>query len=385
MNLYFSPKARRAALTGFMAGALLLSGCEKKPPTDALLIGLGGPITGPNAKFGEQLLKGARMAAEVVNEQGGINGKQVFVVPADDACEAKQARSVANRLVNEGVAAVIGHFCSSSTIPASEVYAERNLLMITPGSTNPQVTDKGFPTVFRTCGRDDQQGSVAADYIAAVLKPKALAVIHDKDTYGQGLADAMRARLKQKHHMQEILYEGITRGDKDFNSLITKMKGLKVDVIFFGGVATEGGLLVRQATEQGLKARFVSGDGIITENFPAITGPAVKGVLMTFGQDPRLIPQAAAVVDRFRKSGYDPEAYTLYSYASAQVIFEALKNTGNTHDGKVLAAYIRAHTFDTVMGPKAFDAKGDLKQSDYVMFEWVETEPGKYAYQQISR
>ena len=345
-------------------------------------IGIAGPITGPYAKFGEQLTRGANSAAKAINKAGGINGRMIEIVPGDDACDPKQARAVANRLINDGVYAVAGHFCSSSTIPASEVYDEANILMISPASTNPKVTDRGLAAVFRTCGRDDQQGDVAGDYIAKKLRAKRVAVIHDKDTYGQGLADATKARLR-KNGVREVLYEGITRGDKDFNSLVTKMKGLKVDVIYFGGIHVEAGLIARQSNEQGLKAVFFSGDGIVTEEFPAIAGPATNGVLMTFGADPRKISSAASVVKAFRDSGYEPEAYTLYAYTAIQVIAEALKANNATRDGAKLGKYIKSHSFDTVMGKKEFDHKGDLKVSDYVVYEWRPTGGGKYDYTQL--
>ena len=345
-------------------------------------IGVAGPITGPYAKFGEQLTRGATAAAAAINANGGIDGNKIEIIPGDDACDPKQARAVANRMVNAGVYAVAGHFCSSSTIPASEVYDEANILMITPASTNPQVTERGLPGVFRVCGRDDQQGDVAGDYIAKVVKAKRVAIIHDKDTYGQGLADATKARLNDTHGIQEVLYEGVTRGDKDFNSLITKMKGLNVDLIYFGGLHTEAGLIVRQAAEQGLKANFLSGDGIVTDEFPAIAGPATDGVLMTFGADPRAIPQAKAVVQRFRDSGYEPEAYTLYAYTAVQVIAEAIRATGVSDDGEELGEYIKGHTFDSVMGKKEFDDKGDLKVSDYVVYRW-HPEGSGFSYKQI--
>lgn len=364
-----------------LVAALSLAGCEKK--TDTIKIGVSGPSTGAYAKFGEQLVKGAVMAAADINAKGGINGKKIEVLQGDDQCDPKQARAVANIHAKNKVSAVVGHFCSSSTIPASEVYDESNILMITPASTNPKVTDRGLNAVFRTCGRDDQQGNVAADFIVKTLKAKRVAVIHDKDTYGQGLADAMKARLNGTHKIKEVIYEGISRGNKDFNALVTKLKSLKVDVIYFGGLHTEAGLFVRQAREQGLKAKFLSGDGIVTDDFPSIAGPATKGVLMTFGADPRLASGAKSVVKKFRDSGYEPEAYTLYSYATVQVIAEALKNNANTSDGQKLAKYIRANTFDTVMGPKAFDSKGDLKVTDYVVYEWQPTGGGKFNYKQI--
>ena len=370
-------------LLGIVLGAaLVFSVFQGAAAAQTIKIGIAGPITGPYAKFGEQLTRGGIAAATAINKAGGINGRKIEIVPGDDACDPKQARAVANRLVNDGVYAVAGHFCSSSTIPASEVYDEANILQITPASTNPKVTDRGLPAVFRVCGRDDQQGDVAGDFIAKNLKAKRVAVIHDKDTYGQGLADATKARL-HKNGIKEVLYEGITRGDKDFNSLVTKMKGLNVDVIYFGGLHTEAGLIVRQAREQGLKAKFVSGDGIVTEEFPNIAGPATEGVLMSFGADPRKIPDAAKVVRAFRDSGYEPEAYTLYAYTAVQVIADALKANNVSKDGRKLAAYIKSHSFNTVMGKKEFDSKGDLKVSDYVLYRWSKGSDGKYTYNEI--
>lgn len=257
-----------------------------------VVIGVAGPHTGANASFGEQYWRGASQAAEDINAAGGINGEKIKLVKADDACEPKQAVAVANRLVDQDKAiAVVGHFCSSSTIPASEVYDEAGIIAITPGSTNPQVTERGLSGMFRMCGRDDQQGVVAGDYIVKVLKAKKVAVIHDKDTYGQGLADATRAQLN-KLGVKEVLYEGLTRGEKDFNALVTKIRASGAEVVYFGGLHPEAGPLVRQMREQGLTARFMSDDGVVTDELATTAGGPqyVKGVLMTFSRpaaDPR--------------------------------------------------------------------------------------------------
>jgi branched-chain amino acid transport system substrate-binding protein len=360
-------------LRALLSCALLLAVSGAARAADTIKLGIAGPMTGSEAKLGEQLARGAKAAADAINAAGGVNGALLELVTGDDACDPKQAQSVANSLVNAKVAAVIGHFCSSSTIPASAVYAENNILNITPASTNPLVTERGLPAMFRTCGRDDQQGTVAADYIVKQLKPKRIAILHDKTTYGQGLADATKARLNGTHKIKETLYEGINKGDKDFNSLVTKMKGLKIDVIFFGGYHTEAGLIVRQAYDQGLKAKFVSGDALVTEEFAQVVGKpeAAAGTLMTFGADATKYPEARAIVEKFKKEGYNPEGYTLYTYAAVQIAAEALKANGNSRDGKKLADWIRAHPVTTVMGKKEYDAKGDLKVSDYVMYGWV--------------
>ncbi|GLZ87907.1 branched chain amino acid ABC transporter substrate-binding protein [Metapseudomonas resinovorans] len=340
-------------------------------------VGVAGPHTGANATYGDQLWRGAVQAAEDINAKGGINGEKIVLVKADDACEPKQAIAVANRLVDsDQVAAVIGHFCSSSTIPASEVYDEAGIITITPASTNPNVTDRGLAGMFRVCGRDDQQGIIAGDYIIDDLKATKVAVIHDKDTYGQGVADATRAQLA-KRGVKEVLYEGVTRGEKDFNALVTKIRGSGAEVVYFGGLHPEAGPLVRQMREQGLTAVFMSDDGIVTDELVTTAGGAkyTDGVLMTFVADPRNRSAGKDIVERFRTHGYEPEGFTLFSYAALQVIAAAFQATGGT-DGAKASEWLKSHPVDTVMGTKQWDEKGDLTDSPYVMYRW--DAQGKY-------
>lgn len=362
--------SRRSVMCLALAG--LAMGGTAAYAADTYKIAVAGPMTGGNAIFGEQLRQGAVMAVKDINAAGGINGKKLELVVGDDACEPKQAVSVASRLVEQDkVIAVVGHFCSSSTIPAEQTYADANVLMMTPASTNPQVTEMNLPTVLRTCGRDDQQGAVAGAYIADVVKPKRIAIINDKDTYGLGLANATKKYLNS-HGIKEVVNEGLTRGEKDYNALVTKMKGANVDFVYFGGLAQEGGTLLRQMREQGVTATFMSGDGITDKAFATVAGGGknVAGTLMTFGADPRNIPQGKAVVEEFRKAGYEPEGYTLYSYSTIQDVAAALKGTNGSTAGDVLAKWLKSNTVQTVMGPKSWDAKGDLTKSDYVVYQW---------------
>ena len=342
-----------------------------------VVIGVAGPHTGAYAAFGAQLWNGASAAAKAINDAGGIDGEMIKLVKADDACEPKQAVSVANRLVDSDEAiAVVGHFCSSSSIPASNIYEEAGVLQVTPASTNPGFTDRGLPNVFRVCGRDDQQGDVAASYIVSQLGAKRVAIIHDKDTYGKGLADATKSTLNA-YGVKEVLYEGLTRGEKDFNALVTKIRSVDADVVYFGGLHSEAGVLVRQMREQGVDAVFISGDGIVSDEFVAVAGSPqyVNGVLMTFGADPTTYAAGKDVVEQFRKSGIEPEGYVMYSYAAMQVVAEALKAADL--DPVKASDWLHANKVETVMGTKAFDEKGDLLVSDYVMYEW--DKEGKYA------
>ncbi|BBP76271.1 branched-chain amino acid ABC transporter substrate-binding protein [Pseudomonas gingeri NCPPB 3146 = LMG 5327] len=336
-----------------------------------LRIGVAGPHTGPNAAFGEQMWRGAQQAAEDINAKGGINGEKIVLVKGDDACEPKQAVAAANKLVDsDKVVGVIGHYCSSSSMPASEIYDEAGVLTITPASSSPKLTERGLATFFRMSGRDDQQGQVAADYIAHTLKATQVAVIHDKDTFGQGVADTTRLKLKE-YGVDTVLYEGLTRGEKDFNALVTKLRSVSPQVVYFGGCHPEAGPLVRQMREQGMTAKFVSDDCVVTDQLVTTAGGAqfTDGVLMTFYADPRSLPGGQQVLVKLREKGFEPEGYTLFSYAALQAMAAAFNGVGTTQ-GLRAADWLKSHTVDTILGQKSWDKKGDLKESPYVMYQW---------------
>src|ERR1700733_9060753 len=224
-------------------------------------LGVAGPITGPNASFGAQLTMGVAQAAEDFNKSGGILGQKIAVEQGDDVSDPKQGVSVANKFVGDGVKLVVGHFNSGVTIPASEVYADNGMLVITPSATNPKITDRKMWGVFRTCGRDDQQGMLWAELARDKLKGKKIAVVHDKTTYGKGLADAALDNM-HKFGIKEVLYEGVNTGEKDYSAIVSKVKESGADYLMWGGLQTEGGLIVRQMRDQGMSTVMISGDGI---------------------------------------------------------------------------------------------------------------------------
>jgi branched-chain amino acid transport system substrate-binding protein len=346
-----------------------------------LKVGVAGPFTGPNAAFGAQLKNGAEQAAADLNAKGGINGQKIELSFGDDQSDPKQGVSVANKFVGDGVKFVIGHFNSGVTIPASEVYAENGILVISPSATNPKVTDRKLWNVARTCGRDDQQGEVAGKYIASKFKGKKVAIVHDKTTYGKGLADETQKSMN-KAGVKEVLYEGINIGEKDFSALVSKIKAAGADVVYWGGLHTEGGLILRQMRDQGLKAVMMSGDGIVTDEFAAIAGPGVEGTLMTFAPDPQKKPEAAEVVKKFLAKNFKPEAYTLYTYAAMQVIAESAAKAKSL-DPKKVAAAMQGGSFKTVIGDFSLDKKGDRTDADYVMYVWKKQPDGKFTYVQM--
>jgi branched-chain amino acid transport system substrate-binding protein len=342
-------------------------------------LGVAGPITGGSAAFGAQLKNGVEQAVEDINKAGGILGQKIVISVGDDRADPKEGVSVGNKFVGEGIKFVIGHFNSGVTMPTSKIYEENGILMITPSATNPLITERKMWNVFRTCGRDDQQGAVAGDYIAKSFKGKRVAIVHDKTTYGQGLADETRKAMKAKG-VNDIFYEGVNKDDKDFTALVSKLRAAKPDLVYWGGLHDAGGLILRQMRDGGLKAPMMGGDGITSDEFAVIAGPGAEGTLMTYGPDPRKRAVAKEVVERFRAKKFEPEAYTLYSYAAVQILKQAAEAAKSLDPKKVAAEISSGKTFKTVLGDLSYDKKGDITRLDYVMYTWRKGPDGKISY-----
>jgi branched-chain amino acid transport system substrate-binding protein len=242
------------------------------------------------------------------------------------------------------------------------------MLQISPGSTNPRLTEQGFANVFRVCGRDDVQGAFAADYVVDHGLAGRVAIVQDQSAYGKGIADEFRKRLNQRG-VREAMYEAITQGDKEFGDLITKMRDGGIGLVYFGGYFTESGLFVRQARQQGLTATMVVTSGSFSQQYWDLAGPAAEGTLVTFGPEARKLPSAAEVVRRFEAEGFSPEGYTLYAYAAVQVFAEAARRAGSTGLAALEKA-LHAGAYETVLGPVTFDDKGDVRGFEYSMYRW---------------
>lgn len=371
-----STLVKKNLLAALATAAIIVSGSVTHAE---VLLGVAAPITGPNAAFGAQILRGAEQAVADLNAAGGINGKQVSIVVGDDVSDPRQGISVANKFVADGVGLVVGQYNSGVAIPVSEVLAENGILHITPAATNPVFTERGLWNTLRICGRDDQQGTIAGAYLAENFRDAKIAIVHDKTPYGQGLADETRKALRDAG-ISEVMYEGINAGDVDFSVLIAKMKEAGVSVIYYGGLHTEAGLILRQLSDQGLDAQMMSGDGTVSTEIAAIAGEAIEGFRFTFAPDPRRNPAATETVEKLRASGFEPEAYTLYAYAAVQVIAKAAE-AAQSLDPTTVAESVKSNgPFSTVLGERAFDEKGDITNPDYIVYEWKRGEDGKFDY-----
>lgn len=342
-------------------------------------IAVAGPMTGQLANIGDQFKQGAEAAVKAINEKGGVLGRQLKLSIEDDVCDPKQAVSVANRIVANGIEFIDGHACSGSSIPASAVYAESGALMMSPASSNPVLTDdaakKGWPTIMRLYTRDDAQGAFIGPWIAEKYKGKNVVVLHDKSAYGQGVADAVKATMNAGG-LTEVLYEGINAGEKDYSALVTKLKELKADVVYFGGYHPEAGLILRQSAEQSLKYQLIMPDSIASPEFWQIAGPAGEGTLFVFPSDPQAKPEAKEAVEKIKAGGFVPEGFTLFSYATIQAFAQGIERAGTDDPMKVAEALKDGKPISTVVGDVVFDEKGDLKNASYDINQWHD---GKYA------
>ena len=360
---------RSTGLIAIVFATVWLAGCGDGGDDKTTKVAVVGPVTGQYASFGAQMKNGAELAVEDINAAGGVLGKTLDLDVGDDACDPKQAVAVANQMVGDGVALVAGHYCSGSSIPASSVYKDADMVQISPASTNPAFTDnRAGPNIYRVCGRDDQQGGVAGKYLAENFKDKNIAIVHDKTAYGKGLADETKKAMNAAGK-QEALYEAITAGEKDYSALVSKLKQANIDVLFLGGYHTEGGLIVRQMRDQGLNTILMGGDALITQEYWSITGPDGEGTLMTFSPDPRKNPAAAEVVKRFKDKGIEPEGYVLYTYAALQAWKQAVEKAGSTAMADVVKA-LNDTEFDTVIGKFKFNDKGDPNLPPYAVYRW---------------
>lgn len=338
-----------------------------------ITIGVVGPMSGDLAHMGRSVREAVALAAEEWNEKGGILGRRIRLLLEDDRNDPAEAAAAAKRLVQAGVWGVIGHLTSAGSLPASSIYHAAAVPQITPSSTDPRLTAQGFMNLFRTCGRDDQQGRVAAEFVLDSLQPRRVVILHDQTAYGQALAEAFERRIVYERRGLSITRLALSSGEKDLGSVIEQIKVKEPDLLYFGGVYREGGLLARRLREQGVKATLVSGDGMVGTEFIDLAGEAAAtGTYLTFAPDPMLLPSAEAAIKRFQNRYGAIGPYTLYAYDAAGALFTAIarakpKAASRPHLLRVSQALHRM-TYMGTLGRLRWDSKGDLVKPPYVIY-----------------
>src|SRR5215213_8339492 len=367
-----------------IAVAAIVAGCKKEEPppapkaeaprpieTAAVRIGSASPLTGPQAHIGIDIRNGVQLAIEDANAAGiEIGGRKIKLdlVPEDDEANPTKASTVAQKLVDAKVVAVIGHFNSGASIPASKVYSDAGIPQISPSSTNPKYTQQGFKTTFRVVANDDQQGPTIGRYAVENLKAKKIAVIDDSTAYGQGLADTFEKTGKSLG-AQIVAREHTTDKDTDFKAILTKIKGRGPDLIMFGGIDPQAGPMVKQMSELGIKAKYIGGDGMQTPNFVKLAGPASEGVMASMpGLPKEKMPGGAAFLQKYKtKFNSDVELFAPMGYDAVMVFVDAMKRAGSSDPAKFLPEVSKTN-YQGVIGPIAFDEKGDLRNGPITIY-----------------
>ena len=352
---------------------------QAAPEKKVIKIGFSAPLTGDQTQIGTETLNGVKLAIDQANQKREvIPGYTLEVLALDDQHNPAQAVTVARKFISDpDVIAVVGHFNSSCTKPASAIYHEAGIVQITPASTNPEISKQGFDTFFRIPATDDVQGPKGAIF-AATLGIKNLFVIDDKTTYGKGLADEFHKQAI-KLNLTVLGHEGITQGDKDFSPLLIKIKSMNPDLIYYGGIYPEGALLIRQARDLGISAIFMGGDGIANPVLIELATSAIaEGTYATMiGGDMRSLPSAQEFVQAYEKQYGPLGQWSAYGYDAANIVISAIQRAGATNRQAVLKEVRETKDFPGVTGITNFDEKGDNQNQFIGIFK---VEQGKLKY-----
>jgi len=369
------------ALLAVLAVALVPASELGAQGKGTIKIATQSPLSGGQAALGEGIKLGAQLALEQLRGNLTKQGFKVELVPFDD--QAKPDVGVANAkniIADKDILVVIGHLNSGVAIPSSEVYKEVDLPMISPANTNEKITDRGYPSVNRVCGRDDVQGPVGAEFAAQTLKVKSVYVVHDKTTYGQGVAEAFKAEAEKKG-VKVVAFEG-TEEKSNFDPIITPIKAKNPDLVYFGGIYDQGGPFFKQAREKGVKAKFLGPDGLDSSDLVKIGGKTLVGLYYTTAAAPSTSPQAKKFGDDFKKKfGKNPEPYASESYVATAIALKAIESTvagGKAATRATVAAAIRKVKYAGMTGTIEFDDKGDPKKASYYVMQVTSDNPEKW-------
>ena len=381
-----------------IAAALALTACNRQetpapkatptpapaaaaPAADVVKIGHVGPISGAIAHLGKDNENGARLAVEEINAAGGVKmgdkTVKLELLTGDDKADPKDGTLVAQKMIDDGVVALVGHLNSGTTIPASKLYSDANLSHISPSATAVKLTEQGFKTTFRVVARDDKQGAALANFAAGSLKAKTVAVIDDRTPYGQGLADEFEKFAKEKG-LKVVGREFTNDKASDFNAILTKVRSMKPDVVMYGGMDATAAPMAKQMKQLGMKSTLLAGDGVCSPEFIKLAGNAADIMKCSnAGEAVEKLAKGADFVAKYKKRfNSEVQVYSPYSYDAVFVIVEAMKKAGKADRASITTA-LRDTSYDGLTGKVAFDAKGDVKDGAISMFE---VKDGKLSY-----
>jgi branched-chain amino acid transport system substrate-binding protein len=333
-------------------------------------LGLVVPTAGDAGPVAQSMRRAAEMA---VSDWGPKLARRIELSVKDDAFDPRQAAATAEQLVQEGVWGVVGHFYSSSSLPASVVYHEAGVPQVTPTATHPRLTAQGFDNVLRVSGRDDQQALVAAEFVVLRVKARRVAVVHDRTEYGRGLVETFRRELARRGARPVVAEESLAQGDRDFAAQVARLREARPDVVYFGGVFREAGYLIRQCRQAGVQAAFVSGDAVLDPEFVALAGEeAAAGAYLTFAPDPRLVDSARPLIQQYESRYGSLGPHVLSTYDAVGVLLRAIQaakpaDSSKEELGKVVRA-IRAGPYYGALGVLRWDKNGDRTPAPYAVY-----------------
>ena len=387
-----------------IAAAVALAACGKKeeapapkaetaakkapaaPAETVIKIGHVAPLTGGIAHLGKDNENGARLAVDEINAAGGVKaGDKTFkleLLAEDDKADPKEGTLAAQKIVDGGAVAVVGHLNSGTSIPASKIYSDASVAQISPSATNPKLTEQGFKTTFRVVANDNQQGGVLANYAAGEMKAKTIAIIDDRTAYGQGLADVVEKVSKEKG-VKVVAREFTNDKATDFNAILTKIRAAKPDVVMYGGMDATAGPMAKQMKQLGIKAPMLAGDGVCSPEFIKLAGDAASILTCSMaGEAVEKLPKGSDFVAKYKaKFNQDVQIYSPYSYDAVYVIAEAIKAAGSADRAAITGAMPKTN-YAGVTGQITFDEKGDIKGGAISMFK---VKDGKLEYISTSR
>jgi branched-chain amino acid transport system substrate-binding protein len=355
-------------MVSVLAGLGLILGCNAMMETK---VGFAGPLTGPQGGLGQELLNGATLAAEKWNGAGGLKGKKVELISMDDEDQPDKAREVARALCRKNPLFVVGHVDSGCSLEAAKVYHDHRVLMITPLSTNPKLTEGDFNNVFRLCGRDDRQGRAAAVWLIKRYPGKTVGVVHDGTEYGRGLAEEFISNYQFLSGVNVLFKEQVTRGDIKMEPIMMKCAAAKPDILYFGGISHQGAALLKNLRESGLTTQFMSGDGCFQKEFIEGAGALAEGTLLTFYPDLASLPGTGGpeFAKQYEKRfGSSPGPYAAFGYEAVSIGLTGVSSAASPLSDRTIGEALKRQSFKTIFGILQFDGKGDLRESPFVMY-----------------